>query len=213
MTSMYEKCCKNKTHFLLTYFLQCKVASKAMHTNCFRDMRPTFAACTSAWGGPLVACPPRDGPRGHDWGQLPEDDTLETAPADHYEFAMAPEHQTLDLPVQIANFFCMPMPSCTCCSSGSHCTWTLIATTWAWVGTVLKTASNRSTTCLLWALSWVVPQRGMWCAQGTEFVDIMTRLGLRAWYPVQQCCEPCWLYDEKTLGLFKTQWHSDGWVA
>ena len=50
----------------------------------------------------------------------------------------------------------MPMPSCTCCSSSMTCwasthtrdagilyTWTLIATTWAWVGTVFMTVSDQ----------------------------------------------------------------------
>ena len=44
-------------------------------------------------------------------------------------------------------------------------------------------------------------------------MDIMTRLGPRAWYSAQQCWEACGVYDEKTPGLFKTEWDGDGMVA
>ena len=50
-------------------------------------------------------------------------------------------------------------------------------------------------------------------AHRAEFVDIMTCLGPRAWYPEQQCCEACWVYDEKMRNLFKTEWDGDGMVA
>ena len=46
-----------------------------------------------------------------------------------------------------------------------------------------------------------------------EFMDIMTRLGPRAWYPVRQCCEARRVYDEKTPSLFKTEWDGYSMVA
>ena len=43
-----------------------------------------------------------------------------------------------------------------------------------------------------------------------EFMDIITHLGPRAWYPVRQCCEALQIYNEKTPGLFRTDWDGDG---
>ena len=41
----------------------------------------------------------------------------------------------------------------------------------------------------------------------------MTLLGPAAWRPVHQSCEASRLYDEKTPGLFKTEWCGDRMVA
>ena len=46
-----------------------------------------------------------------------------------------------------------------------------------------------------------------------ESMDIMTCLGPCARYAAWQCCEVHRLCDEKTLGLFKTEWRGDGMVA
>ena len=46
-----------------------------------------------------------------------------------------------------------------------------------------------------------------------KFVDIMTCLGLCAWYLARQCCEALQVYDKKTPDLLKTEWDGNGMVA
>ena len=97
--------------FLQTYFVKGLVASKAVASNHFRDMRPLLAAPlpeATHLARALLKMDPEDMAEDSclsegDGGDN-DDEAPEATPADHYELAMAPERLTMDLPVQIAIF-------------------------------------------------------------------------------------------------------------
>ena len=118
MTSLYGKSCENKKRFLRIYFMKGATTSKAVCSNCFRNMRP------------LLSTEDPEDMSGDSFQH--QNDVLETATADHYKLAMAQERLTLYLPIQITVFV----------YGYVHCTWTLIAITWAWTGKVFMTSSD-----------------------------------------------------------------------
>ena len=122
---------------------------------------------------------------------------LETEMADHYELAMAQERLTLYLPIQITVF----VYGCV------HCTWTLIAITWAWTGKVFMTSSDQSASYEHFH-EWF--PREACDAHRAEFVDMITHLGPCAWYPVQQCWGPSAVWWKDTRDK---EWCSDDMVA
>ena len=149
MTNVYGKYCNNNARF----FVRGGATSKDMRSI---DMRPLLPAPLPEAAHTVRAYAKMDPEDMSGDSCEPEDDALETVAVDHYELAMAPECLTMDLPVQIAVFMYAYAKLC-CCSSGmtcwvstqtidagSLCIWTLIATTWAWVGTVFMTASDWS---------------------------------------------------------------------
>ena len=187
MTSLYGKSCENKKRFLRTYFMKGATPSKAICSNCFRDMRPLLST-------PQPKLDPED--MSGDSFQH-QNDVLETEMADHYELAMAQEHLTLYLPIQITVFV----------YGYVHCTWTLIAITWAWTGKVFMTSSDQSTSYEHFH-EWF--PREACDAHRAEFVDMITHLGPCAWYPVQQCWGPSAVWWKDTRDK---EWCSDGMVA
>ena len=55
--------------------------------------------------------------------------------------------------------------------------------------------------------------RGLWCPQGWVRGHHDTPGRPHAWYPARECCKARQVYDEKTPGLFKTEWDGNGMVA
>ena len=150
---------------------------------------------------------------------------MTTAEANTYELFMAPERLTMDLPVQIAVFVFaytkLRMLQFRYDLLGQYvdhpCWEPLYMDTNSYYLSLVRDILHD---CLRPERKWAFYERfHEWfpseaCdAHRAEFVDIMTLLGPRDWYPAQQCCEARRVYDEKTPGLFKTEWDSDGMVA
>ena len=227
MTSVYGKCSENKTRFMQTYFVKGPVDSKAVASNRFRDMRPLLAIPLPEVTHSARALPEMDPEdmtedSGEPEGDGDEDDAPEAVPADHYQLAMAPERLTMDLLVQItvfgytyAKLRMLQLQYDLLGEYADHRWWELLYmdTDSYYVslgGNSLHDCLRPE--CLLWVLSWMVPQRGLWCAQGRVRGHHDTP-GAPQGYLTWQCCEARWLYDEKTPGLFKTEWCGDGMVA
>ena len=167
--------------------------SKAVCSNCFRDMRPLLST-------PQPKLDPED--MSGDSFQH-QNDVLETATADHYELAMAQERLTLYLPIQITVFV----------YGYVHCTWTWAwtwAITWAWTGKVFMTSSNQSASYEHFH-EWF--PREACDAHRAEFVDMITHLGPCAWYSVRQCWGPSAVWWKDTRLVQDKEWCSDGIVA
>ena len=227
MTSVYGKCSENKTCFMQTYFVKGPVDSKAVASNRFRDMRPLLAIPLPEVTHSACALPEMDPEdmtedSGEPEGDGDEDDAPEAVPADHYQLAMAPEHLTMDLLVQItvfgytyAKLRMLQLRYDLLGEYADHRCWELLymdtdSYYMSLGGNSLHDCLRPE--CLLWVLSWMVPQRGLWCAQGRVRGHHDTP-GAPHGYLAWQCCEAHWLYDEKTPGLFKTEWCGDGMVA
>ena len=224
MTSVYGKCCENKSRFLRTYFVRGAAASKAVRSARFRDMRPLAAEPMADAAHSARAHPD------HEVEDLfadrwePEGAEAPT-PGGVYELAMAPEFLTADLPVQIAVFVYayakLRMLQFRYDLLGRYLDPRLWEPLYTDTDSYYMSLSGHGLhDCLR-------PERKAdfyhhhheWfpseaCdAHRAEFLDTMTRLGPRAWYPARQCCATRRLYDEKTPGLFKTEWRGDGMVA
>ena len=118
-------------------------------------------------------------------------------------------------------FLCTPMPSCACCNSGmtswtstqttdagSHCTWTLIVTTWTWVGTVFMTASDRSTNRLsISTLMRGSPARPVMCTGPSSWTS------QHAWGPVPGIHRSNVVRPIDYMMKRHQAWHGEGMVA
>ena len=181
MTSMCGKCCENKAHFLQTYFLKGPVASKAVCSKRFRDMKPLLPTPLTDATHLVRACPRwtrKTCPR--------RDGSLSTWSMRHQRWQIpinclwCPNIWPWTSPSKSLSLY-MPMLSCVCYSSGRTC--------WASMWTTDAGSLGRDS-----LHDWLRPEHKLafyerfheWfpseaCdVHRAEFVDIMTRLGPRA---------------------------------
>ena len=225
MTSVYGKCCENKSRFLCTYFVKGSAASKAVRSRRFRDMKALTAEPLAEAAHAARSNPDFDVEDLFADGWEPEDDDGPVAADGLYELAMAPERLTADLPVQIAVFVYayakLRMLQFRYDLLGEFLDLRLWEPLYSDTDSLYMALGGRDLhDCLLPERKRdFYRQHHLWfpseaCdAHRAEFVETMTRLGPRAWYPPRQCCAERRLYDEKTPGLFKTEWRGDGMIA
>jgi G:T-mismatch repair DNA endonuclease (very short patch repair protein) len=225
VNSIYGKCCENKARFCETSFVSGPVASAAVCMPRFRDMTKLKSYADVAV--PTDARDPDLEPEAmltlqdhweiEDCGDINDDDV--------YELSLAPKKIQMDLPVQIA-FFVYAYAKLRMLqfryelfeTYADHRLWSpmymdtdsyYVAIAGDALHDVIKPEKR-----VAFYESYHEWFPSLACDEHMDlFVETASSLSPAAWLPLRECCMNRLRYDERSPGLFKTEWTGHEMVA